>query len=309
MTPLPVTDSKCSIFCSFIPFSFTPLTIASATGCSLYISTDAARERISSSDNLPNEVKDFKAGLPSVIVPVLSMISVFTLFISSIALASLTRTPAWAPRPVPTIMDIGVARPRAHGHAIISTETAFTNANMNAGSGPHNDHAAKVNRATPITIWTKYFATTSASFCMGARDRLASLTISMICESKVSEPTFSALITKDVLPFIVPPVTLSLSDLSTGTGSPVIILSSIMAVPSTMIPSTGIFSPGFTRSKLPSFTSSRGISSSFPFLIILATGGTSPSKALMAELVLLCALSSSTWPIKTRVRMTEAASK
>ena len=44
---------------------------------------------------------------------------------SSSASAFLTRIPLWAPRPVPTIIDIGVARPRAHGQAMISTATAF----------------------------------------------------------------------------------------------------------------------------------------------------------------------------------------
>ena len=33
-----------------------------------------------------------------------------------------------APRPVPTMIDIGVARPRAHGQAMISTATALTSA-------------------------------------------------------------------------------------------------------------------------------------------------------------------------------------
>ena len=38
-------------------------------------------------------------------------------------LACLTRTPAVAPRPVPTMIDIGVASPSAHGHAMIRTAT------------------------------------------------------------------------------------------------------------------------------------------------------------------------------------------
>ena len=35
-------------------------------------------------------------------------------------------TPGHAPRPTPTMIDIGVARPSAHGHAMISTVTAAT---------------------------------------------------------------------------------------------------------------------------------------------------------------------------------------
>ena len=67
-------------------------------------------------------------GLPSVSVPVLSTTSVSTLAKRSSASAFLIRTPAWAPRPVPTMIDIGVARPSAQGQAMIRTETAATRA-------------------------------------------------------------------------------------------------------------------------------------------------------------------------------------
>ena len=65
-------------------------------------------------------------GLPSVSVPVLSTISVSTLAKRSSASASLTSTPACAPRPVAVMIDIGVASPSAQGQAMISTETAET---------------------------------------------------------------------------------------------------------------------------------------------------------------------------------------
>src|SRR5712664_4019979 len=64
--------------------------------------------------------------LASVSVPVLSTISVSTLARVSRASALRTRTPACAPRPTATMMDIGVARPRAQGQAMISTATAAT---------------------------------------------------------------------------------------------------------------------------------------------------------------------------------------
>ena len=144
---------------------------------------------------------------------------------------------------------------------------------------------------------------------MGALERLASFTISIICDNKVSEPTFWAFIVNTVFPFIVPPVTLSPFILSDGMGSPEIILSSMVAVPSVIIPSTGTLSPGFTISISSTSISSSGISSSIPFFILLATGGTRFSRDLTEELVLLCALSSSTCPSKTRVRITAAASK
>ncbi len=46
----------------------------------------------------------------------------------------LIRMPSCAPRPVPTSSAVGVARPRAHGQAMISTATAAVNAAVPAGS-------------------------------------------------------------------------------------------------------------------------------------------------------------------------------
>ena len=66
------------------------------------------------------------AGLPSVSVPVLSTTSVSTFSMRSSASAFLISTPAWAPRPTPTMIDIGVASPSAHGQAMMSTATAAT---------------------------------------------------------------------------------------------------------------------------------------------------------------------------------------
>ena len=66
------------------------------------------------------------AGLPSVSVPVLSTTSVSTFSMRSSASAFLISTPAWAPRPTPTMIDMGVASPSAQGQAMISTATAAT---------------------------------------------------------------------------------------------------------------------------------------------------------------------------------------
>ena len=67
-------------------------------------------------------------GFPTVSVPVLSTTNVSILRNSSIASAFLKRTPAVAPLPVATMIDIGVARPRAQGQAMIRTATALTRA-------------------------------------------------------------------------------------------------------------------------------------------------------------------------------------
>ena len=50
--------------------------------------------------------------------------SVSTFSSRSSASAFLISTPSPAPRPTPTMIDIGVARPSAHGQAMISTDTA-----------------------------------------------------------------------------------------------------------------------------------------------------------------------------------------
>ncbi len=57
-------------------------------------------------------------------------------------------------------------------------------------------------------------------------------------------------------------MTRSPARLSTGIDSPVTIDSSTAAAPSTTTPSTGIFSPGRTRSTSPTWITSSGTSSS-----------------------------------------------
>ena len=57
--------------------------------------------------------------------------------------------PSWAPRPVPTISAVGVARPSAHGQAMISTATAAVNAA--AGLPPTASQPPRVARASTIT--------------------------------------------------------------------------------------------------------------------------------------------------------------
>ena len=65
---------------------------------------------------------------PVVTVPVLSSTIVSTARVDSSTSGPLIRMPIWAPRPVPTSSAVGVARPSAHGQAMISTATAAVNA-------------------------------------------------------------------------------------------------------------------------------------------------------------------------------------
>src|SRR6266566_5513482 len=123
-------------------------------------------------------------------------------------------------------MDSGVARPSAHGHAMISTAIAETSARVNAGAGPRVNHTAKVTIAIAMTAGTKYPETASATRWIGALDACACRTILMICASRLSAPTFDARTRSDPVVLIVAPITGSPARLVTGIGSPVTIDSS-----------------------------------------------------------------------------------
>ena len=170
-TPPPVKDSKSTTDSNCNPRSFAPPIMAAASGCSLFCSTDAAASSTSHSSKPPAAITLFRTGRPSVRVPVLSTTSVFTFSIISMASAFRISTPSCAPRPMPTMTDIGVARPSAHGQAIMSTDTALTTACARRGSGPTKNQTMKVSTATASTAGTKYPATLSASAWIGARLR------------------------------------------------------------------------------------------------------------------------------------------
>ena len=87
------------------------------------------------------------------------------------------------------MMAVGVARPSAHGQAMISTATAFTMATAN---GAKNSHTPKVASARISTATVKYPLTTSARRATGAREPCACFTSSTICCSSVPRPTLVA---------------------------------------------------------------------------------------------------------------------
>ncbi len=61
------------------------------------------------------------------------------------------------------MMEVGVARPMAHGQAMISTATVATRAMPSAGSGPNRNHTAKVRAAMAMTAGTNQPVTLSTS--------------------------------------------------------------------------------------------------------------------------------------------------
>ncbi len=124
-TPMPVDDSKSLAALSAMVRRRASATMASANGCSEPWSRLAASRSTSSSLQPGAATTPWNTGLPSVSVPVLSTISVSIWRRCSIASASLNSTPELAPRPVATMIDIGVASPSAHGQAMISTAMAL----------------------------------------------------------------------------------------------------------------------------------------------------------------------------------------
>ena len=94
-------------------------------------------------------------GRPSVSVPVLSRTTTRTLCRRSRASALRNSTPFSAPLPVPTMIEVGVARPSAQGQAMISTATVLSRARLKAGSGPTRNQTTKVTAAMPSTAGTK----------------------------------------------------------------------------------------------------------------------------------------------------------
>ncbi len=155
MTPFPVMERKFFTSNNSSFFSFAPPRIAAAKGCSLFRSKLAPSWRRYFSSHPLSGIRDVKRGFPSVRVPVLSTTKVLTFSIISNASAFFIKTPAVAPRPVPTMMDIGVANPNAQGHAMINTATALTRAKVILGSGPNTDHIMKVSIAINTTAGTK----------------------------------------------------------------------------------------------------------------------------------------------------------
>ena len=248
-------------------------------------------------------------GLPSVSVPVLSMSNVSTASNPCSASALLTSTPACAPRPVPTMIDIGVASPSAQGQAMISTAMALSSAWPTRGSGPTRLQVMKVTTAIRMTSGTNQPEMRSATAWMGARLRCASATILTMRASTVSLPTACASMTRLPVPLTVPPVSALAGCLATGKGSPVSIDSSTDDWPSVTTPSTGTASPGRIRKRSPAITSVNGTSVSPPSAAIRrAVFGARLSKARIALPVAARARSSSTWPSRTSATTTPAAS-
>ena len=136
--------------------------MAPENGCSLGNATAAAAASNSRSP-VPGAGRTCcTCGRPSVRVPVLSTTRVSAVLSTSMAVASRNSTPRLAPRPVATMIDIGVARPSAQGQAMMSTDTALSSARVRPGAGPNASQATKVTAAMAMTAGTNTAETASA---------------------------------------------------------------------------------------------------------------------------------------------------
>ena len=111
--------------------------------------------------------------MPFVKVPVLSKTIALTLHAASNGSPPLIRTPCSAPLPVPTIIAVGVANPRAHGHAITITDVNAIRANESPA--PKKKYQTmNVNAAKIKTAGTNRAEILSAIACIGAFEPWAS---------------------------------------------------------------------------------------------------------------------------------------
>ena len=149
------------------------------------------------------------SGRPAVSVPVLSKTTVSIRPAASSASPPRTRIPASAPRPVPTMIAVGVARPIAHGQAMITTPMNAVSARVSRGSGPNANQATNVSAATTRTAGTNTSLIRSARRWIGALEPCARWTSSTIRARAVSRPTRVARMTNEPVVLSVAPMTSS----------------------------------------------------------------------------------------------------
>ena len=232
--------------------------MAFPSGCSELFSATAAIF-ISCASSIPEAQKTSTTlGLPSVNVPVLSKHTTVTSCAISSGWPPLIKMPSFAPTPVPTITAVGVAKPKAHGHAMTKTVTKNTKQNTNSPSSSVQDFGTdevaftamsqkmKDKNAKATTDGTNTAEILSALACIGALLVCASSTRRTILFNARSAPTFVA-VTKTVPNvFVVPAMTKEFFVFGTGKDSPVIADSSAAVSPLNTMPSTGNAEPGTT---------------------------------------------------------------
>ena len=127
--------------------------------------------------------------------------------------------------------------------------------------------------------------------------------------SAVSAPVRSTVRSKLPVVLSVPPMTGAPKAFSTGTGSPVIMLSSTKEAPALTVPSAGTRSPGRTRTRSPTRSSATGTSRSPASETSRAVLGERSMSRAIAAPARPRARASSRRPSRIRVTMRTLASK
>ena len=132
LTPLPAAASKSAASAKANPLSFAAATIAAARGVRSTAPGSrrgaARRRRRSPARGAPQQ----RAACPRSACRSCRR-PAYRPSRSVERSAFLISTPDCAPRPVPTMIDIGVAKPSAHGQAMISTATELTSGESHCG--------------------------------------------------------------------------------------------------------------------------------------------------------------------------------
>ncbi len=225
----------------------------------------------------------------------------------SSAVAFLNRMPRRAPSPVPTMIAVGVARPRASGQVMTTTVMANSSA-VDAGAFASRNQTENVTAPPSSATATSQDAARSASRWPGALLFCASWTSATMCASAVSAPTLVARIRRAPAVLIVAPVTSEPGCLWTGRLSPVTIDSSTSDSPFSTTPSTAIVEPGRTTSRSPVTTSAVRTSIGPPSRMTVAVSGASSSRVWIASLAPLRARISNQCPRSTKAARSAAAS-
>ncbi len=144
------------------PCFLAPAIMASPKGCSEPLSALAVSLSTSSSVNPLNAAKSVSSGSPLVIVPVLSKTMAWSLWAFSKCSPPLMRMPFSAPLPVPTMIEVGVASPKAQGQAITKTAVMLISALVKLPGAPMKYQPRKVKAATPTTTGTNLLEIISA---------------------------------------------------------------------------------------------------------------------------------------------------
>ena len=229
-------------------------------------------------------------------------------FIISKTSGFLIKIPSLAPFATELTIAIGVARPRAQGQEIISTEILASIALKVSPTKKY--HKIKVARAIRITIGTNTLATLSANLAIGICLLCALANNSIIFESWVSVERFKTSTFNVPCILIVPAIISSPSSLYTAKDSPVIIEASIWAFPSIISASVDIFSPCFIKTLSLICKSFAAISLILPSSCIkLAFTGLKSIRFFKKSLARARERSSNKRPNNTKVIITLAPSK